>query len=136
LQLQWQLPPQNGMYRTKPANTLGHLIGHEGSGSLLSFLRSEGLATDLSAGVSEEGYGSNSICSVFDICVTLSTRGLALWKEVVVHVMEYLDMLRRLGSIPDWVYDEIRQVSNMQYRFIEERDPSTTADDLSSSMLP
>ncbi|KAF4685801.1 hypothetical protein FOZ60_006075 [Perkinsus olseni] len=136
LQLQWQLPPQNGMYRTKPANTLGHLIGHEGSGSLLSFLRSKGLATDLSAGVSEEGYGSNSICSVFDICVTLSTRGLALWKEVVVHVMEYLDMLRRLGSIPDWVYDEIRQVSNMQYRFIEERDPSTTADDLSSSMLP
>ena len=38
-------------YRTQPSFYLSHLIGYEGKGSLLSFLKQESLATDLSAGV-------------------------------------------------------------------------------------
>jgi nardilysin len=37
--LAWALPPLTGKYRAKPLHYLAWIIGHEGRGSLLSFLR-------------------------------------------------------------------------------------------------
>ena len=37
-------------YRAKPQGYLSHLLGHEGSGSVLSLLKKKGLANELSAG--------------------------------------------------------------------------------------
>jgi insulysin len=40
-------------YENPPSTYLSYIVGHEGKGSLLSFLISEGLATGLSAGGSD-----------------------------------------------------------------------------------
>jgi len=40
-------------YRYPPSRFVAHLLGHEGKGSLLSFLISKGLVTNLSAGGSD-----------------------------------------------------------------------------------
>ena len=37
------------MYKSKPLTYFGHLFGHEGPNSLLSYLIAEGLALELSA---------------------------------------------------------------------------------------
>lgn len=39
-------------YRSNPTSYLNHILGHEGENSLLSFLRAEGLAMELSSGTS------------------------------------------------------------------------------------
>lgn len=58
----------SSLYKKKPAEYMGHLIGHEGEGSVLSALRYRRWATGVSAGVHGLGYNSSSCCSMF--CVT------------------------------------------------------------------
>ncbi len=53
LELVWILPNQMDHYKTPPSKYVSHLLGHEGKGSLLSFLIGKGLATALSAGGSD-----------------------------------------------------------------------------------
>ena len=59
--------------RKKADEYLGHFVGHEGSGSLLSALKARGWASELSAGVSEQ----SSVAWLFEITITLTEAGLA-----------------------------------------------------------
>ena len=59
--------------RKKADEYLGHFVGHEGSGSLLSALKARGWASELSAGVSEQ----SSVVWLFEITITLTEAGLA-----------------------------------------------------------
>ncbi len=72
----FQLPSLLTAYREKAEDYISHLVGHEGHGSLLSALKAAGLASSLSAGVSESGYERNSALFVFDVTITLTEAGL------------------------------------------------------------
>ncbi|KAJ2815808.1 metalloprotease, partial [Coemansia erecta] len=59
LDLTFALPDMKPYYRSKPAQYLGSLLGHEGRGSVLSSLRQRGWATSVVAGrapMSAEGF--------------------------------------------------------------------------------
>ena len=49
LTLEFPTPPGDIHYQSKPAGLLSFIIGHEGKGSLLSYLKEQGLATALGA---------------------------------------------------------------------------------------
>ncbi|OLQ10329.1 Insulin-degrading enzyme [Symbiodinium microadriaticum] len=58
----WQLPRTQHLYLSKPLNYVAHLTGHEGAGSLQAWLKSQGLATEVDAGVSDEDdWNSNAM---------------------------------------------------------------------------
>lgn len=59
--------------RKKADEYLGHFVGHEGGGSLLSALKARGWASELSAGVSEQ----SSVAWLFEATITLTEAGLA-----------------------------------------------------------
>jgi secreted Zn-dependent insulinase-like peptidase len=50
LEVTWDIPPTEALYRKAPTNYLSHLLGHEGAGSAFALLKARGLATALSAG--------------------------------------------------------------------------------------
>lgn len=39
LQIVWFIPPTLGLYHQKPTEYIAHLLGHEGEGSILSYVR-------------------------------------------------------------------------------------------------
>ena len=88
LTLTWQFPSLRAHWRTKPADLLGHLIGHEASGSVLSVLKSKKYAMGLSAGVGDEGLSDASTHALFEVDVSLSKLGIRNWEEVVKVVFE------------------------------------------------
>lgn len=61
-------PPQ---WKYKPGNFLGHFVGHEGRGSLHSYLKNKGWITSLSAGPQSLGRGF----SMFKITTHLTQAG-------------------------------------------------------------
>eukprot|EP00913_Durusdinium_trenchii_P030576 g28637.t3 len=130
-------------YRSQPLNYLGHLVGHEGAGSLQSFLKQQGLATEVEAGVSEEDFTSNWMCSLFSVDITLTDVGLTAWMEVAQITFLYLAMLRREGP-QEWIYEELRRAQDrrtyrrgeMSWRFLEETDPMEYVQKLACQMLP
>lgn len=73
----FQLPSLHAQYRRKPHDYLSHLVGHEGSGSLLSGLKARGWASGLTAGVGESGFDRSSATYLFEVGITLTEAGLA-----------------------------------------------------------
>jgi len=135
LSMCWQLPPVQHLYKSKPDRYLAHLIGHEGAGSLLSFLKQAGFATRLCAGISEDSFGTNSMACLFDVEVTLTTAGLKSWPDVAHAVLLYMEMLRREGP-QEWVYQEVVAVEQMGWKFLQEKNPTDQVQDIACSMLP
>uniref|UniRef100_A0A8D0KMY9 Nardilysin n=1 Tax=Salvator merianae TaxID=96440 RepID=A0A8D0KMY9_SALMN len=81
LSISWALPPQEKNYRTKPLHYISWLIGHEGKGSVLSFLRKKFWALALYGGNGETGFEQNSTYSIFSISVTLTDEGFEHFYE-------------------------------------------------------
>lgn len=98
--LQFECPASQTYWESKPYIILGHLIGHEGEGSLLSLLKKENLATALSAGLD-----SKSFASSFNINMTLTEQGFQRKDAIIGHVFSYIKLLQQNGY-KKYVYDE------------------------------
>ncbi|CAG10333.1 unnamed protein product, partial [Tetraodon nigroviridis] len=97
LNITWALPPQEKHYRVKPLHYISWLIGHEGTGSILSLLRKKCWALALFGGNSETGFDQNTTYSIFSISITLTDEGFQNFYQVTHLVFQYLKMLQRLG---------------------------------------
>ena len=78
IHLSWALPPLTDKRKFKPLKYSEWIIGHEGKGSLLSFLKSKVLALAL-----ECGYELHSTHSEFDITIVLTEDGFRNVNEVL-----------------------------------------------------
>uniref|UniRef100_A0A669BA48 Nardilysin b (N-arginine dibasic convertase) n=1 Tax=Oreochromis niloticus TaxID=8128 RepID=A0A669BA48_ORENI len=97
LTISWAVPPQGKHYRVKPLHYISWLIGHEGTGSILSLLRKKCWALALFGGNSETGFDQNTTYSIFSISITLTDQGYQNFYQVVHFVFQYLKMLQTLG---------------------------------------
>ena len=83
LTITWQIPSMCAHWRTKPADYIAHLLGHEASGSILSCLKHRGWAMGCSAGTGEDGESDASTHALFMFQVSLSEAGMSCWEDVV-----------------------------------------------------
>eukprot|EP00959_Pyramimonas_sp_CCMP1952_P162035 3387819-Pyramimonas_sp.AAC.1 len=127
------LPSQFEHYTRKPDEYISHLIGHEGSGSLLSALKDKGWATKLSAGVSDSGHEKSSACWLFGIAITLTEAGLDRMYDVAGLLFQYIAMLKAAGP-QEWVFREIADTKNMEFQFLEEEEADEYTVRLASRM--
>uniref|UniRef100_A0A8C9BYV9 Nardilysin convertase n=1 Tax=Phocoena sinus TaxID=42100 RepID=A0A8C9BYV9_PHOSS len=102
LTITWALPPQQQHYRVKPLHYISWLVGHEGKGSILSYLRKKCWALALFGGNGETGFEQNSTYSVFSISITLTDEGYEHFYEVAHTVFQYLKMLQKLVFYMLW----------------------------------
>lgn len=65
LEVAFSIPYQYPNYRAKPADFLAHMLGHEGPGSLHSYLKTKGWLVSLEAGASPLGRGFDAFRATF-----------------------------------------------------------------------
>ncbi|CAF0834979.1 unnamed protein product [Rotaria sordida] len=114
LTINWVIPDQRELYYCKPESYLSHLIGHQGDGSLSSYLKTLGLAIELVAGESNSAPGFN----FFSISIQLTIEGLSQWERILYSVYQYLAMLRKEGS-KEWIFNEGKNINQMEFQFEE-----------------
>lgn len=119
LHISWFVKPLHAAYRTRPAEYISHLLGHEGKGSVLALLKAKRLATSLCAGLDEDEHTSNA--GMFSAQVELTPLGLADVDAVVELIFLGLGFLTRQGP-QQWVWDELRDVAAMCFRYGEAED--------------
>ena len=149
LSLTWQIPSISSQWRTKPADYLGHLLGHEAAGSILSVLKERGYANGLSAGTGEDGTGDASTHALFALEINLSKRGMRHWEDVIKVVFAYIGMLKfhflqghvnesgkKIESLPPWIYEELKAIAEVAYRFADEEDVTETCEQIAENMAP
>ncbi|TNM95254.1 hypothetical protein fugu_016337 [Takifugu bimaculatus] len=133
LNITWALPPQEKHYRVKPLHYISWLIGHEGTGSILSVLRKKCWALALFGGNSETGFDQNTTYSIFSISITLTDEGFQSFYQVTHLVFQYLKMLQRLGP-QQRIYDEIQKIEANEFRYQEQIDPIEFVEDICENM--
>lgn len=134
LDLTWTLPCLRQEFLKKPEDYIAHLLGHEGRGSLLSFLKARGWATSLSAGVGDEGMHHSSMAYIFGMSMHLTDSGLEKIFEIIGFVYQYLKLMRQ-ASPQEWIFKELQDIGNMEFRFAEEQPQDDYAAELAENLL-
>ena len=101
-------------YESKPGRLFGNILGNEGRGSLLSYLKKQNLATSLSAGAmsyaEQIGFAT--------ISIELTDEGKERYKDVLKIVMQYIDLMKKDGYRDD-IYNEIRTMAQLDEIYSE-----------------
>ncbi|KAK4190445.1 UCH-domain-containing protein [Podospora australis] len=130
LTLSFPFMEQENLYMTQPSRYISHLIGHEGPGSIMSYIKSKGWANSL-------GAGPWTICpgtpDVFDIGIALTEEGLKNYKEVIKVVFEYIALLRETEP-QEWIFEEQKGIADVNFKFLEKSRAYRTASSLSNRM--
>ncbi|KAK5085689.1 metalloprotease [Lithohypha guttulata] len=129
LEISFPYQDEEGMYETKPSRYLSHLIGHEGPGSVLAYLKEQGLANSLSA-------GAHTICpgsAFMEIEVNLTPEGLTRYRDVVRIVFQYIGMMKAEPPI-EWMFEEQKNMAEVEFRFRQKAPASRFTSGTSSVM--
>ena len=121
LGISFPVPPLDPHYHSKPTSYLGHLIGHEGPGSLYDLLHSRGWIKSMNAG----GNSLDSQNASFGISIGLTDKGQPHADEIIGLVYAWIDKIRNDG-IAAWRYREIANMSDVAFRFQEQGSPIGT----------
>lgn len=129
LEVTFVAPDVDEHWEAKPNHILSHLIGHEGSGSLLAHLKSLGWANELSAGGHTVSKGNAFFC----IDIDLTDEGLDNHENVAHIVFQYIEMLK--NSLPqEWVYLELEDISKASFKFEQKKNSSSTVSSLAKAL--
>ncbi|MBF0196785.1 MAG: insulinase family protein, partial [Planctomycetes bacterium] len=129
LEIDFPLPGTLEYYASKPTQLIGHLLGHEGKGSLLSLLKAEGLATGLSAG----GYSATADYGSLSINVSLSEKGLEEYARVVKFCFSYINMMKANGYVKQ-AFEESKTMAKLNEVYANRGEGTGLAADLAGNL--
>ncbi|XP_011075245.1 insulin-degrading enzyme-like 1, peroxisomal isoform X1 [Sesamum indicum] len=112
LRFVWPITPGIRHYKEGPSRYLGHLIGHEGEGSLFYILKKLGWATSLSAGESDWTYEF----SFFKVVIDLTDAGHEHFEDIVALLFKYIHLLQQSGPC-QWIFDELAAICETSFHY-------------------
>ncbi|MET0379983.1 MAG: insulinase family protein [Spongiibacteraceae bacterium] len=129
LSFMWPIPDQSDDYRSKSLEYIGNIVGHEGEGSLLSWLKTKGWAQALGAGEGIDYDGGSS----FNVSIELTEAGAAHVDEIAAAVFQ---TLARIGSdgIQPWLFHEQQVVAEQRFRYRDRANPIDEASRLALNL--
>jgi insulysin len=122
LKVNFAVPPLDDpvLRKSKPYRALSHVLGHESPGSPHALLNELGYITGLSSGASID----TSDFALFAITITLTPKGMKNYEHVVDLVFQWISLIKNNQSMLRGYHEELRQISDMNFRFRENGDPS------------
>eukprot|EP00808_Paulinella_micropora_P023005 g5315.t1 len=131
LEMTWYLPGSDHLYDDAVCHLLPHLLGHEGPGSLLSYLKSKGWANSVSAGYTPEATCFSSVT----VNCALTPEGLTHVSELARLVFQYIHMIKHVPS-EQWerLWRECDQTTAMNFRFKAQENPMSFVTGLAENM--
>ena len=129
LDIYFPYPDEEDLYASQPSRYISHLIGHEGPGSLLAYIKEKGWANGLSAGASPACPGT----AFFTVGIRLTESGLKNYQEIVKTVFQYIALLKEQPP-QEWIVDEMSKLSEVDFKFRQKIPASRTTSMLSGEM--
>ncbi|CAM9514752.1 unnamed protein product, partial [Hapterophycus canaliculatus] len=120
---------KRAVLNAKPFTYIGSLLGHEGPGSLLSYLKEKNWANALGAAEST----STDDFAIFEVEVDLTPEGLANRFKVLSALFSYLALIRKQG-VPSYLASELRDLADIGWRFQDKREPGSLVPSLAANL--
>lgn len=118
LTLSFSLPCVDHLYPTKPLSYIAHLLGYEGPGSLMMYLKDQGYINTLAAG----GGINGSNFREFTVSYNLTEEGIDNIEYIVEKTFQYIHLIKESG-LDEWRYDEKKAVLESAFQFQEKTKP-------------
>lgn len=119
MRIEFRIANNVAEFRSKTDTYISYLIGNRSENTLSDWLRKQGLADSIGAGVNPVVDRNGG---VFSIGISLTDKGQANRDKVIAAVFDYLKMIRQEGIRKDY-FDEIAHVLKLDFRY-----PSITRD--------
>lgn len=129
LQMKFMIPDTHEHYRTKPWDYVTHLIGHEGKGSLLSLLKQKVWVNSLYAGTEDGLKGFD----FFSITMSLTDEGMNFIYDIIDICFQYIKLMKNERP-KEWIFNETKNLTEINFRFKNKREPQSYVTGLSNSM--
>ncbi|MGL4938237.1 insulinase family protein [Shewanella sp.] len=129
LSISFHFPGIDHYYKRKPLTYISHILGNESKGSLLSYLKEQGLVNNLSAGGGVNGYNFKD----YNIGMQLTDKGLENLDEIIGCCFEYIELIKTQGLAP-WRYLERANLLTTAFRYQEQVKSLDLASHLSINM--
>ncbi|PCK03671.1 MAG: peptidase M16 [Alteromonadaceae bacterium] len=123
------IPSTKPYWDKKPTQYIGHFIGHEGEGSLLSVLKEANWARGLRAGDSLQWRGGEA----FWVTISLTEEGMDNVDAVKNLLFEYINLLLKEG-VESWRYAELAKVGEFGFKYGEQADSIREVMNLASAL--
>ncbi len=127
--ISFAMPSIDEFYRHKPETVLAYLIGHEGKGSILSFLKHKQWALGLTAGSGINGSNFKD----FNVSISLTEQGECHIDEIVELVFSYVALLKN-KDIPEFYYQEKQAMAELSFTYHEKMRPLDSVSQLVINM--
>ncbi len=140
LEVSFPMPHLPSYWQYKPAGFLAQFLGHEGPGSLHSYLKQKGWITGLSAGpqnlargfgmfkvtlyMTPQGFGED--ISYVAPCAIELIRRVENYEALVRYIFKYIALLKA-SEFPAWQQRERTLICATRFRFAEKRRPDDYA---------
>ncbi|XP_057438666.1 insulin-degrading enzyme-like 1, peroxisomal [Lotus japonicus] len=129
LRIAWPVTPEIRYYAEGPCKYLGHLIGHEGEGSLYYILKKLGWATGLSAGESDWSLEF----AFFKVGIDLTDAGHDHMQDIIGLLFKYIELLQQSG-VCKWIFEELSAVCETKFHYQDKIPPSDYVVNVASNM--
>lgn len=112
LTLVFPLDDQKAYYPDKSLELVAHILGHEGKGSLFSYLKNQGYVDALASG-QFIGYQGGT---VFSLSIALTNKGIESQEEVIEAVFSVLNMLKK--KMPaSLIFDDLAKINQLGFDY-------------------
>ncbi|KAL2752667.1 hypothetical protein ACRALDRAFT_1083325 [Sodiomyces alcalophilus JCM 7366] len=130
LNLNFPFLDEEKLFESQPSRYISHLIGHEGPGSIMAYLKSKGWVNGLSAGAYPICPGTGGM---FDCQIRLTEEGLTNYKEIVKVFFQYVAMLKETPP-QEWIFEEQKGMADVDFKFKQKVPASRFTSRISSVM--
>ncbi|KAF8798143.1 hypothetical protein BYT27DRAFT_7124234 [Phlegmacium glaucopus] len=122
LEISFPLEYQPPLWKYKPIDFISHLVGHEGPGSLHSYLKKKHWLISLNCGQQHLARGF----AMFKITIYLTPEGFVNYRSVILAAHRCLALLRST-NFSRFHQEELVTLSATRFRFAEKRRPDDYA---------
>ncbi len=129
MEMWFPYPDEEDLYETQPSRFLGHLLGHEGPGSVLAYIKEKGWANGLSCGYYPLCPGT----AFFDVEIRLTPEGLERYEEILKVVFQYVSLMKEQPP-QGWMFDEMKNMGDVNFRFKQKSPASRFTSSISAVM--
>ena len=127
--ISFALPSIDQYYQHKPESVLAYLLGHEGKGSILSYLKHQHWALGLTAGAGINGSNFKD----FNISISLTEAGEANIEQVINTVFSYIQLLKQ-QPLSHHYYFEKQKLARTAFEYMEKLKPLDSVSQLVVNM--
>lgn len=128
IEMRFQLPESKQYFDKKPIAYINYLLGHEGEGSLFSYLKNKDYIKSLSTGT----YGPDDFTRL-TVNMQLTPKGFENKEQVIEEFFSYVQLIKQQG-LNEKIFKELAHMQNNRFEFQDKYDVAFLASNVANNL--